>query len=282
MFDMSMTVNYVGKMAGYTKLFNQILDSTIWQESNETRILWITMMAMADRNGEIMASIPGLAKRAGITIEDTVTGLEILMSPDPYSRTSDYEGRRIKEIDGGWQMLNHAKYKAKLSLEERREYNRQKQAEWRKSKRQKVSNDVNDMSMTVNHNKQCQDTTEYREQKPDPSLPPDPQGGNMFKSPTQKQVEEVYSHYPRKQGRKAALAKIAAAIKRHGHDTILKATIAYAKAREGMEQQYTPIPATWYGQERYLDDPSTWAISSRKKTWKDLEREADHDADTEF
>ena len=34
------------------------------------------------------------------------------MSPDPDSRTKDHGGRRIEEIDGGWRLLNHAKYKA--------------------------------------------------------------------------------------------------------------------------------------------------------------------------
>ena len=144
-------------MSGYTKLFNSILDSTIWQESNETRLLWITMLAMSDKRGEVLASIPGLAKRAGISLPDCERALTVLLSPDPYSRTEDYEGRRIEAVDGGWILLNHAKYRDLLSLEERREYNRKKQAEHRKRSQSK---DVNDMSITVNHNKQCQHITE--------------------------------------------------------------------------------------------------------------------------
>lgn len=140
----------------FTKLFSSILDSTIWQEPKETKIVWITMLAMADRNGEVHASIPGLANRACITIPECETALTCLLSPDPYSRTKEYEGRRIGEIDGGWELLNHAKYRSLLSAEERREYNRRKQAEYRA----KHKEDVNDMSMTVNHNKQCQHSTE--------------------------------------------------------------------------------------------------------------------------
>ena len=48
----------------YTKLFNSIISSTIWTEDDKTRIIWVTMMAMADQNGEIQASIPGLARMA--------------------------------------------------------------------------------------------------------------------------------------------------------------------------------------------------------------------------
>ena len=53
----------------FTKLFSSILDSTIWQEPVETKILWITMLAMVDRSGEVHSSIPGLARRAGITLD---------------------------------------------------------------------------------------------------------------------------------------------------------------------------------------------------------------------
>lgn len=34
-------------------------------------------------------------------------------------------GRRIAEIDGGWRLLNHAKYRHIRSSEERREYMRE-------------------------------------------------------------------------------------------------------------------------------------------------------------
>jgi hypothetical protein len=139
----------------FTKLFNSILDSTIWQEPLETKVTWITMLAMADRNGEVHASIPGLAKRAGVTIPQCEAALACLASPDPYSRTKDNEGRRIEAIDGGWTLLNHGKYRALLSKEERREYNRRKQAEYRARRK-----NVNDMSITVNHSEQNAHSTE--------------------------------------------------------------------------------------------------------------------------
>lgn len=139
-------------MAGYTKLFNSILHSTIWSEPHETRILWITMLAMSDRNGCVNASIPGLARMAGVSIDQCKDGIQKFLSPDPYSRTPDNEGRRIEQIDGGWHLLNHGKYREMMSLEERREYNRRKQAE----RRAKLSTPPADMSMTVNDSQQCQ------------------------------------------------------------------------------------------------------------------------------
>ena len=118
-------------MAGYTKLFNSILGSTIWRESKETKILWITMLAMAERTGKAICTVPGLAAFAGLTIEETERGLSDLLSPDKYSRTKEHGGRRIEVVDGGWLLLNHSKYRAMMSADERREYKRAKQAEYR-------------------------------------------------------------------------------------------------------------------------------------------------------
>lgn len=128
-------------MSGYTKLFNSILASTIWREDDKTRIVWITLLAMADKNGVAEGSVPGLADLARVSIEDTERALNALSSPDRYSRSQEHEGRRIAAVDGGWQLLNHGKYRAKMSADERREYNRVKQAEWRS--RQKASTNVN-------------------------------------------------------------------------------------------------------------------------------------------
>lgn len=105
-------------MPNYTKLFNSIITSTIWSEDDKTRIIWITMLAMSDKNGEVHASIPGLARVSGMTIEEAQSSIEKLLSPDPFSRTADNEGRRIAKIDGGWELLNHAKYRAMASKED--------------------------------------------------------------------------------------------------------------------------------------------------------------------
>ena len=119
----------------FTKLFSSILDSTIWQEPQSTRLVWITMLAMVDRHGEVQSSIPGLASRAKVTIDECEAALECFKAPDKYSRTKEFKGRRIAEIDGGWELLNHAKYRELLSAEERKEYNRKKQAEYRAKKK---------------------------------------------------------------------------------------------------------------------------------------------------
>jgi len=123
---------------GYSKLFSEIVMSTIWREPNHVRIVWITMLALKDRFHCVNASIPGLADAAKVSIAECEEALRILLSPDPYSRTVENEGRRIKKVEGGWAVLNGEKYRNKMSLDERREYQRIKQREYR----QKVKDEL--------------------------------------------------------------------------------------------------------------------------------------------
>ena len=108
----------------FTKLFGSITDSTIWCEPNETRLVWITMLAMADRHGYVGASVPGLAHRARVSVESTEAAIAKFLSPDPYSRSQDYEGRRIEEADRGWILLNYGRYRDMRDEEVRKEYER--------------------------------------------------------------------------------------------------------------------------------------------------------------
>jgi hypothetical protein len=76
------------------------------------------MLALADKNGEVQASIPGLARIAGVPVADAEEAVAKFLAPDPYSRTPDDEGRRIEKIDGGWALINHAKYREMASREQ--------------------------------------------------------------------------------------------------------------------------------------------------------------------
>ena len=120
----------------YTKLFSSIITSTIWRESDTIRIVWITMLASANKHGEVQASIPGLAHIAGVSLDSCEEALRKFLSPDPYSRTKDDEGRRIQEIAGGWLILNHAKYREMASKDEAISANAERQKRFReRSKR---------------------------------------------------------------------------------------------------------------------------------------------------
>ena len=121
-------------MSGYTKLFGSIIHSTIWREPDHVRLVWITMLALSNRKGEVESSIPGLADAARVSLEQVEAALGILLKPDHYSRSKEYEGRRIEECPGGWRLLNYEVYRNRLSAEDRREYQRVWQSNYRAAK----------------------------------------------------------------------------------------------------------------------------------------------------
>ncbi len=125
----------------YVKLFGSILASTIWQEDPTTKIVWITLLAMADRDGLVEASVPGLARMAGVTVPECEAALDCLESPDPHSRTRAHEGRRIEADDGGWILLNYEFYRDKASKEDKREKDAARQR--RKYERDKAKSSRN-------------------------------------------------------------------------------------------------------------------------------------------
>lgn len=86
---------------------------------------------MANNEGMVAASVPGLADFAKITLEECEEGLRRLMMPDEYSRSPEHEGKRIAKVDGGWVLLNHGKYRAMMNADERRQYLTRKQQEYR-------------------------------------------------------------------------------------------------------------------------------------------------------
>jgi hypothetical protein len=107
-------------MSGYAKLFSSIIHSTIWREPDHRRILWVTLLALKDQHGIVEASVPGLADAARISLENVLDGLQAFQQPDTWSRNQSDEGRRIREVQGGWLVLNHQHYRDLMSLEERR------------------------------------------------------------------------------------------------------------------------------------------------------------------
>jgi hypothetical protein len=98
-------------MSSFTPLYGSILTSTVWSEDSDTRIVWITMLAMADAAGYVGASLPGLAHAARVELEICEKAIHKFLSPDKHSRTKSNDGRRISEVDGGWILINYASHR---------------------------------------------------------------------------------------------------------------------------------------------------------------------------
>lgn len=165
----------------FTKLFSSITESTIWREPANVRLVWITMLAMADRRGRVWASLPGLADRARVPDEDCRTAIKTFLSPDADSRTREHEGRRIEVIDGGWRLLNHEKYRAIRDEESikdsKRNYINKRRAAEKQANVENVergrtpSNDVSQCRANADAEADADAEAEIKEEEREPSAP---------------------------------------------------------------------------------------------------------------
>lgn len=91
-------------------------------------------------------------------------------------------------------------------------------------------------------------------------------------------IEELYKIYPRHIGRGDAFKAIKNALKRLPlelqldgkvvsdiDDWIRKKTAQFANSPAGQRGIYTPYPATWFNQSRYLDDSTEWELMTEKE-----------------
>lgn len=221
----------------FTKLFSSITESTIWVESDATRIVWIAMLAMADRKGRVWASIPGLASRARVSLEQAESAIKKFLEPDTYSRTKLYEGKRIEKIDGGWRLLNHGKYRAirddEAIKESKRNYINTRRAKER----------VENIS-TVDRSRHNAEAEAFKTNTKLPCASDD-----LFDS--------FWTSYPKKRNkgdaRKAwkALKPIPSLV-----DKILSALTSAKKSKDWIKEdgKYIPYPASWLRSEGWDDE----------------------------
>lgn len=118
-------------MNGFTKLDSGIVDSSIWSEDSDTRVVWITLLAKADKNGIVNIAPSALARVANVPLPVCLKALERFQQPDSESRTPTNEGRRLAKTDDGWLILNYAAYREKEYNQQRREQSRQLMAKKR-------------------------------------------------------------------------------------------------------------------------------------------------------
>lgn len=109
--------------------------SSIWMTPASTRLLFIWLLGHADEDGYIpRMTHPNIARLANLAEADVVEGLRVLTSPDPDSRTPDYDGRRLLTLDdGGWRAVNIQAYREMRTPKQI--YDAERQAKLRAAKR---------------------------------------------------------------------------------------------------------------------------------------------------
>ena len=248
----------------FTKLFSSITESTVWCEDLPTRITWICMLAMSDRKGRVFASVPGLANRARVSVEEARAALGKFLSPDLDSRTKEHEGRRIEEIDGGWRLLNHEKYRNMRDEEERKEYKREWIKERRHVDKQKSTVDQGRPPYT---NAEADAEAEAYINPKNPTArktaPPDPEWLSKFK--------DIYPNRAGDQGwRKALRAANSRMAEGHTPNEFLAGAARYAdycRATATEHTEFVKQASTFLGPDKPFALP--WIPPAKPETAKD-------------
>lgn len=117
---------------------------------------------------------------------------------------------------------------------------------------------------------------------------------NACKKISEAYISEIYKNYPRKEGRGNAFKAIASALERllKGQDTpgelfhslddaavyLAQRVKLFASTPAGQAGEFTPHPATWFNQKRYLDDESNWSRRGERTTSKHEQQVTDNRA----
>src|SRR6266487_1337692 len=126
----------------YSKLYSSLVSSSLWVQNDSTRLLFVTLLAMADQGGVVYGSKTGIARIANIDPDEIEGAFDTLMGPDAESsdrlRSPEHEGRRIEEVPGGYRLLNYSYYRSLRNEDDRRRQNAEAQQRRREETR-KVS-----------------------------------------------------------------------------------------------------------------------------------------------
>jgi hypothetical protein len=94
----------------YIPLFASTLDSSLWSLDGDCLKVFLTLALKADPEGEVTASLDGLARAAALPIPEVTQHLKRLEGPDEHSKDLDRApangGRRLERIAGGWRVVN--------------------------------------------------------------------------------------------------------------------------------------------------------------------------------
>ena len=82
----------------YAKIFDSMYEGTLYGHW-EAIVTLQQMLVLCDPAGVIDMTPQAIAGKTSIPVEIILKGIEVLVSPDPQSRTPGEDGRRIATID---------------------------------------------------------------------------------------------------------------------------------------------------------------------------------------
>lgn len=120
----------------FAKVFTQILESSL-AEDYKTRLVFEDLLKLCDIDGVVDMTHEAIARRTNVPLKIVRHAIEELEKPDPRSRTTTHEGRRIVRLDEtrdwGWLIVNHGYYRNLASEEQRRLRTKARTRKWREN-----------------------------------------------------------------------------------------------------------------------------------------------------
>jgi len=213
---------------GFTKLDEGILMSSIMAEDSDTFKVWIALLASCREDGIARVSSIGLCSHCFLPLDIVKNSLKILSDYDSESRSTNDEGRRIRRVDGGFEIINYQKYRefTYKESEAKRKYSRYHSPE--------KSGEIQ-------------------------GLPEDSASASSSSSVYTAEFNSFWNTYPKKVG-KGAASKAWSKIKSplNTLNSIKSALEWQIKSDQWTKDhgQYIPNPSTYLNQSRWLDEPT--------------------------
>jgi hypothetical protein len=108
-------------LSGYAPLFSSLTTGTLcgkWPDIG----LWPIVLSLKDRNGVVDVTPDYLSRVTGLSLEEVVACMARFCEPDPYSRSTAQEGRRLVLLEPerrnwGWRVVNSGLYRERARLQ---------------------------------------------------------------------------------------------------------------------------------------------------------------------
>ena len=118
----------------YGKHFESMYEGSMYGAGLAIFAVWGYVIAHTQKS-RVELNPKKLSDTLGGTLDEITAAISYLEKPDPISRYKEHEGRRlIKEGQFQYFVPSHEHYRLIRNAEERREYNRSKQSEYRQKR----------------------------------------------------------------------------------------------------------------------------------------------------
>lgn len=240
-----------GPAPTWIPLRRQLLDSSIWEENAVVCKLWVTLLIVGSepgRRGTIDMTPRALAARACMSVEEVSAALEVLMAPDPRSRSRVSEGRRVelldKERSWGGRLVNWEAYEETMAAA----------GATMRSRKRRTENATKRNEM---QRKAAEPTKEKEKEKEKEKTPHTPLRGARGADP---RFDAFFEAFPNRVKRKDA-AKAWAALGEDDREAAGAAVGIYAEVwRKAPPDRlaFAGHPATWLRGERWKESRDVW------------------------